>query len=543
MRRAALPTLLLLAACTTNSALTAPPAPAGARVGGVLRVGITPPGSIDPGNDYEPAGDLVMRVMCDPLIAADPVTGELRPALAQSWVVSDRGQRLVIRLRKQARFSDGSPVTADDVLFSLSRIASAEFASAAAPLLQAVAGYPEVHGDKDTDKDVDRRVLSGVKALDRQSVEITLAQPRSDFIRLLTSPLVSPVSRAAATAPGFASQPVCSGPYALDHAFGRGDPMIGFHRVKGRTAVDTSLTRGGTGYADRVQLRVYATAALAAAAQRRGEVDVAPAAPADRKDVQSGPGPLLELLGFPTGSSPLFDQPSVRKALALALDREALVREVFPGTRTVATGFLPPTAAPVFQAGACKQLPARGDLPAARQLLAHGGADLRGLRTKLYVNADGRNVQLARAVAAQWQRSLGFTAVVTPLGFNAYLDRGASPKGFDGPFRFSWATTFSDADSSLFPVFSSERIGRDNFSRFSNPAFDDALGRQAREAQDPADRLLEYRRAEQLLCDQLPMVPLTFSLSRWLISPRWATASAWLDRTTGQPLLRELYVR
>jgi ABC-type transport system substrate-binding protein len=525
--------VLALAGCTSQAAVSAPSAPSGARPGGVLRVGITPPGSLDPGNDYEPMSDLVLRTMCDPLIAADPETGRLRPALAQSWVVSDNGGRLVIRLRKGLTFSDGSPVTADDVAYSFSRIASAEYASSAAGQLEPVLGYPEVHGDKETDNDTDRQRLAGVVPLDRQSVEITLAYRKADFIRLLTSPLVSPVPRSG--------RRLCSGPYALAKGYRPGDRLIRLERVHGRKAVDSSLTRSGAGYPDRIEFHVFATAGLAAQAQRDGLVDVAPAQPKDQVGVQSGPGPMVELLGFPTSSGPLFDKVEVRRALALALDREALVRQVFPGSRTVATGFLPPTDRPDFHAEAC-DLPARGDLPAARQLLAHAGADLKGQQTRIYVNADGRNVQLARAVAAQWQRALGLRVSVTPLDFEAYLDRGSSAKGFDAPFRFSWSTPYADADGFLFPLFSSDRIGRDNFSRFSDPAVDRALVRQARETEHEDDRLLEHRRVEQLLCDQLPMVPLTFSLSRWLVDERFATASSYLDGTTGQPLLRELYV-
>lgn len=540
MKRLASLLLLVLTACTSGQGPALRPAPAGARPGGVLRVGITQPGSVDPGNDYEPAGDLVIRTMCDPLIAADPATGELRPALAQSWVVTDRGQRLVIRLRKEARFSDGSTVTADDVLRSWSRIASTDYASSVASLLAPVDGYPEVHGDKPTDSDQKRRQLSGLSALDQRSLQITLDRPLGDFVRLLTSPVVTPVPRERAGQPAFAARPVCSGPYALDAPVTRKSTVIGLHRVTDRRALDTSLTGGGRGYADRIEFHVFRDAGSAAAAARRGQVDLAAASPADRAGVRSGPAGLVDLIGLPTGTSPLFDQPDARRALALALDREALARQVFPGTRTAATGFLPPTDLPVFTPNACSGLPLHGDPSRARALLH--GADLRTTRVPLYVNDDGRNVALARAVAAQWRSVLGLTAVVTPMPFAAFLSAGSSPKGFDGPFRFSWATPYADPDGFLNALFSSDRIGRDNLARFDDATFDRILQRQARQATDAADRTLAYRQAEQRLCEQLPMIPVTFSLSRWLISPRWATASRYLDATTGQPLLRELYL-
>jgi len=534
---------LLLTGCTASTGSTDRPAPEGARTGGVLRVGITAPGSIDPGNDYEPMGDLVLRTMCDPLIAVDAVSGKLRPGLLQSWVVSDSGQRLVLRLRKGVRFSDGTPVTADDVAFTLSRIASAEFASASSAQLELIDGYPEVHGDTETEDDTERRKLRGVKVLDEQSVDITLATRQGDFLRLLTNRLTTPVPRDRVTrdSTAFARQPVCSGPYALDKPYRAGDKGIRLSRVLDYRSADSTLTRGGAGYADQLDFRIYPDAAGAARAQRAGQVDVAAAAPTDRSKVQTGPHPLVEYVGFPSSTTPVFDKQVVRRALALALNREALVRQVFPGTRVPATGFLPPTTAPVFQPNACQDLPVRGDVPAAKALLA--GQDLRGLKVPFYVNTDGRNVQLARAVAAQWKAALGITAVVTPLEFDAYVKRGTSAQGFNGPFRFSWATPYADPDGALYPLFSSERVGRDNFARFSNPGLDRTLVRQAREAENEADRRLEYRAAEQTLCRELPMLPLSFSLSRYLVSDKLRSAvSTYVDRSSGQPLLRELYL-
>ncbi len=534
--------VLLLTGCTASTGPSVRPAPEGATTGGVLRIGITAPGSIDPGNDYEPMGDLIVRTMCDPLIAADPMTGELRPALAESWVVTDSGQRLVLRLRKGLRFSDGSRLTADDVAFSLSRVASADFASAAASRLELIDGYRFVHGDAETDNDSERRSLKGVRVLDEQSVEITLSNPHADFLRVLTSPLTTPVPRAAGDVPAFGRRPVCSGPYVLTAPFLAGDTVVRLNRSPDHVGTDTSLTLGGAGYADTVEFRVFPTVAAAAAAQRRGEVDVAAAEPADT-DVQTGPGPLVEFVGFPTSKTPVFDKLVVRRALALALDREALVASVFPGTRTAATGFLPPTTLPAFVADACGDLPVRGDVTKAQSLLTEAGVDLRGVRAPLYVNRDGKNLRLAQAVAARWKATLGFTAVVTPSTFDDYVLRGTSTQGFDGPFRFSWSTSFPDPDGSLYPLFSSERVGRDNFSRFSDPTVDRALVRQAREAEDATDRQLDYRKVEQLLCTSLPMVPLTFSTSRYLVAKTVTSAApTYVDRTNGQLLVRELHL-
>ena len=109
-----------------------------------------------------------------------------------------------------------------------------------------------------------------------------------------------------------------------------------------------------------------------------------------------------------------------------------------------------------------------------------------------------------------------------------------------GGSRSGWSRPSADPDGMLFPWFATDRSGKDNASRYSNPDFDRTIVRQAREATDAADRQLEYRHAEQLLCADLPMVPLTFSLSRYLVADGVKAASVWVDRTSGQPLLREL---
>ncbi|HUR49580.1 MAG TPA: hypothetical protein VMY88_08670, partial [Acidimicrobiales bacterium] len=186
----------------------------------------------------------------------------------------------------------------------------------------------------------------------------------------------------------------------------------------------------------------------------------------------------------------------------------------------------------------------RGDVATARALLARAGADLSQLRTAFYFNDEFRHRALAEGVARQWRESVGLVATPTPLPFADYLARGQGRPGLDGPFRFSWSLPFPDVDGYLFPLFSTERIGRDNFTRFSDAAVDEVLLRDARRAQDPADRAIAYRRVTDLLCEAMPMIPLTTSLSRWSVADRVGSASAaYLDGATGQPLLREFFLR
>ena len=538
----ALVAVLLASGCTADAAPGVRAGDPAARPGGALRVATTTPGTVDPGNVYEPAGDLVVRTLCTPLLATDPATGELVPSIASSYLVTDGGASITLRLRDDVVFSDGSPLTAEDVAFTLSRIASADYASTSAERLAPIDGFAQVHGDEPADEDVDRQRLRGVTVRDDENLQIQLVEPLSDFVRVLASPLLSPVSeRAAQRDPAaFARNPVCVGPYRLEEPFAAGDDSVRLVRSVAFTPVDTSLTRGGRGWADTVELRFYDDAAAAAQAVTRGEADVAPARPEDTAQVQSGPGPMVEYLGLPT-TAPGFEDPRVRRALGLALDREELVRRVFPRTRVAADGFLPATSEGDDR---CAALPPRGDAPAAAALLREAGADLSEVRVPFYFNDELRNAELVAEVARQLRERTGLTAVPTAMTFDEYLARASGPQGLDGLFRFSWSLPYSDVDGYLHPLFSTDRIGRDNLSRFSDPQVDRALDRVAREAEDDADRALGYARVTELLCEAMPMVPLTTSLSRWLVTGGWTSAAGQaVDGSTGQLLLRELYRR
>jgi len=532
---------LLLTGCTSDSAPVLRTGDPGAEPGGVLRVAITTPGTVDPGNVYEPAGDLVVRTLCAPLLATDPETSQVVPSIVSSYLVSDGGASLTLRLRDDVVFSDGTPLTAEDVAFSLSRIASAEFASTSAELLTPIDGYGEVHGDIPTDADLDRRRLRGVRVGDK-SLQISLVQPLSDFVRLLTSPLLAPVSEQAAERDpdGFARNPLCVGPYQLDQPYAPGDDALRLVRSAAYTPVDSSLSRGGRSYADAIEFRFYGDAPAAAAAVAAGEADVAPARPQDTEGVQTGPGPAIEYLGLPA-AAPGFEEPVVRRALALAVDRQELVQRLFPRSREPAEGFLPATA----QAqDSCDGLPPGGDAAGARELLAGAGADLTGVRVPFYFNDELGNRELVAEVTRQLREAVGLTAVPMPMTFPEYLAKAATPQGFDGLFRFSWSVPHPSVDGYLHPLFSTDRIGRDNLSRFSDPDVDRAITRIARAAEDDQDRELGYAQVAELLCAAMPIVPLTTSLSRWLVSKEWTSAvGEAVDGSTGQVLLRELYQR
>ncbi|MHB8453026.1 MAG: ABC transporter substrate-binding protein, partial [Mycobacteriales bacterium] len=363
-----------------------------------------------------------------------------------------------------------------------------------------------------------------------------------------TIPLTDPVSTAALhrDPAGFESQPVCVGPYRLATPWYPGQRIIRLVRVPGYTGAVAGYTGGGTGYLDAITFRVFPTAPAAAEAVDAGTVDLAPGAPGipvrAAVAVHSVTTGMVEYVGLPTGTPP-FDQPAVRIALSEALDRAAIVGHLFPGTRRPAGGFLPPTVGASYVAHACgAATPAQGDPAAARATLQAAHVSLAGTSLGLYFNDDFRNGALAAAVAAQWRASLNIDVVLHPMSFPAFVATGSSVTGIPGAFRFSWQPPYPSADGYLAPLFTSAAIGQNNFSHFADPNFDLALTNEARHADSAVGRVLSYRQLNNTLCQQMPMVPLTFSVARWLVRLGVAsTRTSYLDVTTGQPLLRELY--
>ena len=513
--------LALLAACTTDRDGTNP---ATAPTGGTLRVGITEPGSVDPGNAYEPSGMLINSLLCEPLLTIDPATGDIRPGLAANWVISDGGRRLTLRLRK-ARFSNGERVTSDDVIASLSRAASEEFAGNTAELLEPVDGWPEANGRVETKHDRDRRTLRGLTAIDGSSLSVDLARRDADFLRVLAHPVAAPVPRNLIEddTDALAARPVCAGPYQLGAPWAPGQPVIRLVRNPHYHGRNPVFTAGGEGYADTVEFHISPDPAEA---WRTGAVDLAAVPTSGRSsvpasDLHERPNGYIEYIGLPAADNSPYKDSRARRALSAALERSVIAGET---GRVPATGFLPGAACPT-RGEAVERI---SDEP-----------------LKLYFNDEFDNRATVEAVARQWREKLGLDVRPTAVPFDRVLELGSQPGGVDGAFRFGWQPPVPRPDAYLGPLFTAAGIGRDNMTRFVNADFDRLLDRDARGATVQADVDLGYRAAAQKLCDEMPMIPVAQGVSRYAVrSDRVGTAAGeTLDGQRGWPVLRELYVR
>lgn len=544
MRRRAT-TLLLAAAVLATSACSTDgkgkATTADGPTGGTLRIGITEPGSVDPGNAYEPAGMLIDSLVCEPLLQVDPDTGELKAGLVSTWIVSDSGRRITLRLRKAAKFSDGSSVTSDDVVASLSRAASEEFAGATASLLSPIDGWDEISGAAESTSERNLRIMRGLAHIDSASLTISLARRDADFLRVLAHPIASPLPRKLIESDPdrLAAQPVCAGPYKLSEPWKPGAPVVRLDRNPHYYGRNPAYSNGGKGYADSVE---FHTAKSPFALWQQGTVDVA-AVPADQRgavapnDLHARPSGHIEFIGLPTSGNSPFKDPAVRRALSKALDRTAI-----SATREPARGFLPPAAGPSSTADGCKET-------APSEPVVDTATDLSAVQLELSYNEEFGNAAMAQAVANQWHAAFGMTVTLKPTPFERITEKARDPQGPTSAFRLGWQPAAPRPEAYLGPLFTSAGIGRDNLARFVDPAFERAIERDARSAADEEERDLAYRALEQRLCESMPLIPLVAAVSRFAVrSSTVGTAGLGkskptLDRARGWPILRELFVQ
>ncbi|MBI3172702.1 MAG: peptide ABC transporter substrate-binding protein [Chloroflexi bacterium] len=454
--------------------------------------------------EYDPAtthgsGD---KRLYSGLVSFDPRLN-LTPDLAETWDVNADGTVYTFHLRPNAVFHDGRPVTAGDFVYSWERALSPALASdTALTYLGDIVGAKEMAaGQADH--------VSGLRAVDDHTLEVTIDAPKPYFLLKLTYPTAFVVDKKnVESGSEWYRQPNGTGPYKLIE-------WTSFQRMVYQANADFYL---GTPSIPYVVVNLYS-----GDSQRlyeSGEVDITSVYSIERFTDPTEPlhNELLTGVNLCTSyvvfdnTRPPFDDVNVRKAFSMAFNRQQYIDVVMRGHALPAIGLYPP-GLPGFNI-ALQGLPY--DPAAARDLLKQSkyGTNLPPI---VYTNS-GLGSYVSADVAAliqMWEQNLGVTITVENIEPNYYLESiysGNHGQIFDG----GWCADYPDPENFADVLFHTG--SQQNNGGYSNPALD-AILEQARTERDVTQRIALYQQAEQMIVDDAPVLFTVHYLSYQLVKP------------------------
>lgn len=497
---------LLVSACTDGGGDDAGPDRAGTIAipdepvdGGRITLGLDGPVQADPLEaSLASASDLmVLDLLHDSLSRLSP-EGTPQPALATSWRSNGNRSAWRFTLDPDATFSDGSAITATDVIASLERVAKLGESSIAALRLEHVTGFAAF-----VDGTAER--LEGLSAPDEQTVRVALDSPMSVLPQLLSSPVygVVDVDRITEASGGDLADLPLSGSWAVDSA-----------DVDGVVLAQRS---GRGGHLEEVELRAFEDAEEAYEAFDDGEVDWAtvPGEQLDDAVERYGDGAFAPFhaelfFGMNVQSTALRNR-QLRQAIAASIDRDAIVEEVYRGLATPLTAIVPAGVAghDPDRCTTCGYDPAR-----AAELVESAFPD--GEVPEVRLDFDESEPQEAMAeIVAGGLEAAGIPVTLRPRPIEEYTALIAA--GEQELFSFGWIGLYGSPDAYLTPQLLSSDA--DNLTGLRLPEVDTLL-RGARTRGTPAERAEMWAEVERQVLEAAVLVPVAQFRTQAVVTPR-----------------------
>ncbi len=418
------------------------------------------------------------------------------PSLARFWKASRDNLTWTFTLREGVKFHDGRELTSDDVVYSLTRLVAPRVNSVVAPFFSNIVGAQAFREGKASR-------VSGLAALDRYTVSVTLTEASVPLVSMLAIGHARIVPRDVVEREGdrFGEHPIGTGPFK-------------FERWDHGTEIVLVANQGyfaGPPKLSRVVLRIFPGEQEDAIYEefRRGNLEDSPVPNQNYRQVLAErrytyvkrPQLGLRFYELNNRTKPLDDR-RVRQAMIYAIDRAALVEDVFLGRHTLARGILAPGTL-----GFNPQL--RGypyDPNKARELLRQAGyPGGRGL-PRIAVWSSAKRDEVIRE-HQRMTRDLAAVGIKIDVvyhtdwpSFNQMYTAGKLPV-----FLLAWFADVPEPDSFLFRLFHSRSPS--NFAGYANPVVDGLL-QQARATRDVEQRVDLYRRAEQVIIDDAVVIPI-----------------------------------
>lgn len=464
-----------------------------------LHRGVGPePDALDPHLAQSLSAFNVLRDLHEGLVTLD-AHGQIIPGLALDWTVSDNGLMWVFELDPAAKWSNGQPIVADDIVRGWRRAIDPNTASPTAGLLSPILGADEIR--------IGRLPVEalGVTAPSPDRLEVTLAHKTPWFEELLTHPVMVP----------WASEPdLYSGAYQLVARL----PGAHIH-----LAANPHYKHAATVTIPNVYWHVIEEPNVELARFRAGQLHITETIPPGRVDwlanevgdaLRIGPYLGTFFLGYNVQKAPFEAQPGLREALSLVIDRQLLTERVLGAGEMPAYGLIPPTlpnwpvSEPVFSDNMAERIKRAQALYKA----AGYGPD-NPLSVELRFNTSLNHRRMAAAVGAMWKQHLGVQARLVNEEWKVFVANRRQGR-ITEVMRGGWIGDWQDPANFLQLFVSDSPL---NYTFYNDPVFD-ALMAKAETLVGEA-RWAMLKQAEMHLIDAHVIIPLYYYVSRHLVKP------------------------
>jgi oligopeptide transport system substrate-binding protein len=498
---------------TTNSAGN------GNASGGTLTMafGSEPP-SIDPGLATDTSSAFVVLNTSVPIVKLGPAPDlKPQPALAKSWDVN--GANVTLHLRDDVKWTDGKTVTADDVVYSWLRTISPQLGADYAYQFYGIKGAQEYNSCKPSASNQQCASLKdkvGISAPDATTVKITLTSPQPWFLQQLSHTSFIPANKDAVTKWGDKwTQPghyVTDGPFTLKSWQHDASLVL----AKNPDYYDAASVK-----LDSVKLKIITDGSTAEQAFNTGDVDVNETGwpPADTPRIKGTPAyqqfPSLGVYYYGFNVKKITDV-NQRRAMALAIDRQAIVQHITQTGQVPATNLTPAGMPGASTINGDKFLKPTADMELAKQYMSKVTNPVKDVNL-VFNNAPGHK-EIATAIQAQWKQ-LGLNVTLKQQDWPQFLKfLGPPPDPSVGVYRNGWIADFPD-DINFLSIF--ECGSGNNNTNWCNKSYDTTL-KQATAEQDQAKRYDLYQKAEAMVTGKdgdMPIAPIYWYTFAYQVAP------------------------
>lgn len=470
----------------------------------VIRLPTVEPTTLDPAVSFGADGDLdIIFNTYEGLTGIDQATGDVVPRVAESWEANEDSSEFTFTLKADSQWSDGTPITAEDFVYSWRRVLDPNTLSEYMPALYYLQnGEAIANGEMELDQ-------LGVEAVDDLTLKVTLTGPTVFFPRIAATWTYFPVPRHIIdelgdgwTDPG--EQAVSNGPFVMDQ-WNHDQSII--------LVANPNYTAGPAPTLTRAEFTIFEDETTQAfIAFENDELDYAAPEGPDLDRILEDPSIAGNLIQFPMSNcyflpcdttNPATDSVEFRQALWKSFNRDELANTVLRGQYIPAYTIVSPDIPGSIDG----EMVLTESQEEAVALLEQAGIDPASVELEItYQNAPARNKTVAEYLQATWQDVLGITVTLNPIEDTSYIDWRASreTQAF-GTYTGSWGSDFVDPSNWHNQNFTSQA---DHYrTHWVNEEYDQLCATAVTNTNEE-ERIQQYQEAERILVEEAPLIPM-----------------------------------